>query len=603
MMIQGHEKAGGVDPNFAGLLHDKLAEKVEDPQPSGLRAPCVTGVLSMQDLAALEDEDDEGEKVVIDTTSHGVIDQVDSKLVTELNRKLCEQAATSNEKPSTSGGGFSGELSAALERKLGSQEPPASQAAMGAVNNELLAAVERKLGKQGSDEELEKVDISNMSGLRAPASTVKLSAEALCALDDEDDEVEDRTKMAPVNHGNIDNINDKLVLELQRKLANADEETRDAVETTAPAGFRAPANTMKLTADVMNALDDEDGPPNRGIDVAALQQRFEADADDAVDTGPVRGTRAPQPTMKLSQDMLAEIDADDDVDFVPAAVKPRGSGQFDPSFASELTQKLAEKKGDESGLRAPEPTKLISSDMLADLGDEEEATGSILNNAASALQGLPNRETEVARQQFEEPAKSAKPKRGVSFGNAGSSQEDFAAKLAKKLNQDLPNISEAPSGTTTLPDTLLPEDEEETDQRFKGGRIAPQCTQVLSADMLADIEDDDTALGVLASGRRAPECTAVLAMGQLEQMDAESEQQQRQVAPSTAESEFAAKVMQNMRDVPNGSAKPASSSCRLRLAWLSDDEVRKENDALRQEIVSLRAQIEMHRKEACFARK
>jgi hypothetical protein len=235
--------------------------------------------------------------------------------------------------------------------------------------------------------------------------------------------------------------------------------------------------------------------------------------------------------------------------------------------------------------------------MLADL-DDEEGTGSILNNAVSALEALPTSETAPAGQQSEDPGK-AKPKRGVSFGNSGSS-EDFAAKLTNKLNQNLPNISEASPGTT-LPDTLLPGDEEETDQRFKGGRIAPASTQVLSSDMLADMEDDDE---VLESGRRAPQSTAVISRDQLEQLDGENEpQQQRQVAPSTAESEFAAKVIQNMRDVPDGSAKPASSSCKLRLAWLSDDEVRKENDALRREIASLRAQIEMHRKEACFSRK
>lgn len=671
-MIHGHEKAAGVDPNFAGLLHDKLAEKVDGPEPSGLRAPCVTGVLSAEELAALDDDDeaDDSAKVVIDTKSHGVIDQVDSKLVTELNKKLCEEAAHTHEKPSE---GFSADLSAALEKKLGGQDKvePSSHGTIDAINNDLIAAVERKLGHQTTSGDLEQDETVNVSGLRAPQCTQKLSAEMIAALDDEDDE---ETKPECATHGAIDNINDSLVLELQRKLANAGEETEEsctAAELSAPepVGFRAPHNTMKLDPDMIKALDDDEDELHHshgaidGIDsklVAELQQKLENDPDDEdhVDTKPLRGCRAPQPTQKLTQDMLAGLALDDDdVEELTVAPPPtmtgasiteaaaklaqsqetdgkRLSGQFDPSFAAELHHKLADKKEDHGGLRAPEPTKLLSSDMLANLDDEEEEqTGHVLNDACEALQALPARSISdsslsVQGQQSEDlAARPKKPKRTISFRNSCGTDQEFAANLAKKLGEGMPNISEtddgivqsgtrAPHTTTNLTDATLDEvwngDEEEVERKFEGGRIAPQCTQVLSAELLAEVDDDDDTdpVMVMESGMKAPQCTAVLSIDQLAGLDEDNEQQPQQqpepltnVAPSTAETDFAAKVIQNMRDLPNGNAKPVSSSCKLRLAWLSDDEVQKENDSLRREIASLRAQIEMHRKEACLARK
>jgi len=675
------EESAAMDSNIAGLT--SLSEKVDDPEPSGLRAPCVTGVLTAQELAALADEDDEvdvADKVVIDNRNHGVIDQVDAKLVTELNKKLSEEAAHASEKPSA---GFSSDLSAALERKLGGQESVEAQShgTIDAINNDLIAAVERKLGHATTSGELEKDDVINVSGLRAPQSTVKLSAEALASLDDEDDEVEDRNRTNPVpeTHGTIDNINDKLVLELQRKLASAGEENEETCEAAEcaepePVGFRAPQNTVMLTADMINALDDdeEDAPNHGAIDgidsklVSELQQRLEADADDpVVDSAPVRGCRAPQPTMKLSQDMLQGLDVDEEeettvappptttnalaqaaakVAAVQDAAEKRSSGLFDPTFAAELHHQLAAKSEDHSGLHAPQPTQLITADMLADLDDEQETTGNMLNDAVAALQELPGREVSDAslpsfqgqRQHDtkQKPKGSQRPKASVSFRNSNELDMEFAANLAKRLSQGMSEMQEsegdgvvpvgtrAPPGTTTLSDSALAEvfggDEEEADHKFDRGRIAPQCTQVLSNELLAEVESDDDGANlvtlegpeVVMSGMKAPQCTAVFSIDQLAQLDEDNEQQpQKQVdtilngAPATVESDFAAKVIQNMRDLPNCNSKPLSSSCKLRLAWLSDDEVRKENDALRREIATLRAQIDMHRKEACFARK
>jgi len=665
MMIHGHEKTAGVDPNFAGLLHDKLSQKVDDPQPSGLRAPCVTGVLTAQELAALDDDEvDDGEKAAHanEKPSGGF----SSDLSAALERKLGGQATDAANK-----GGFESSLTAALEKQfdtLGELVDSKSHGTIDAINHDLIAAVERKFGHQRTNGDLEQDDVTNVSGLRAPQCTVMLSAEALSSLNAEDDEEEDTTKPALATHGAIDNIDDKLVLELQRKLASAGEENEETCEAAEfaepePVGFRAPQNTMKLTSDMIDALDDEDEPHSHGaidgIDsklVAELQKRLEADSDDpAVDSTPVRGCRAPQPTMKLSKDMLLGMDLEDDIEEVTMAPPPtmtnalkevsaklapsqetvgkKASGKFDPSFAAELHHQLQEKKEDRGGLRAPEPTQQISADLLADLDDEEETTGNMLNDAVAALQALPAREASessiLTQGQLGEDKSSKQVKKSISFRNSCGTDKGFAANLAQKLGQGMPEISgfedgslpvgtRAPPGTTTLTDSALEEvwntrgngDDVETDHKFEGGRIAPQSTQVLSAEMLAEVDecsdDDDDRNPVMESGMKAPQCTAVFSIEQLAELEEDDEKQADtllNVAPCTAETEFAAKVMQNMRDLPEGNSKPLSSSCKLRLAWLSDDEVKKENDVLRREIVSLRAQIEMHRKEPCFARK
>jgi hypothetical protein len=273
--------------------------------------------------------------------------------------------------------------------------------------------------------------------------------------------------------------------------------------------------------------------------------------------------------------------------------------------------------------------------MLANLDDEEDVPGDVLQNAVAALQAEENtfsrqdsvQSIQTSSGQQSEDGSKKKPKRTISFRNSNGMDKEFAASLAKKLGQGMPSVCEdelaavvvgtkAPHTTTTLTDNLLDEvwkdDEDVADNKFDGGRIAPQPTQVLSADTLGELEnddvEDDTNL-VMKSGMKAPQCTAVLTMDQLDQLDDDSEQPQpqqsaeRQIPPSTAESDFAAKVIQNMQDLPSGNTKPVNSSIKLRLAWLSDDDVRKENDSLRREIASLRSQIEMHRKEASFGRK
>merc|ERR1712023_542691 len=127
MGIRGKETVGQIDANFAGKLHEKLAQQADNTidEPSGMRAPACTMMLSAQDLAALDDEDEE-EKVVLDTHNHGVIDQVDAKLVTELNKKLCDEASDQRDggragSKDRTGGDFSQDLSSALQQKLGGQ--------------------------------------------------------------------------------------------------------------------------------------------------------------------------------------------------------------------------------------------------------------------------------------------------------------------------------------------------------------------------------------------------------------------------------------------------------------------------------------------------
>jgi hypothetical protein len=597
MMINAHENTAGVDPNFAGKLHDKLAETAGDPEPSGLRAPCTTAFLSAQDLAQLDDEEADDVNVVIDTKSHGKIDQIDSKLVTELTSKLIDEASHPNEKQS---------FAAALGNKLS--------------------------------------DLEIVDGAQYVAAT----------------------------HGAIDKIDDKLVLELQRKLGNFDEPTEpgeaaqvDASAVQQEVGFRAPQNTMKISADMLNALDDDDehapvdaSHPNL---MAQLQQRLEADAEEPEDDVPKRGCRAPKPTVKLSEDLLRNLEEDDDVDIVTddaIAVAPEAAaavclaqakvaeanqeavgdtskdegGVFDATFAAALHHKLADQSEEHNGLRAPEPTKLISADMLAGIDDDDDeivdsSGGDILAKQVAAKLAS---ETSAEEQVTPSNAKTLHKKRSVNFRNSGAADADFATSLSKKLQDanpeetptatadiepDTPQAgTKAPPGTKVLSDAMLAGvwDEDAEDERFEAGRRAPQTTQVLTANQLKQLDDDDDGTvqrslseapetfadgddvetPAFASGRRAPQCTAVLTSDQLAMLD--EDEDLMAPPPNAMEKVFAAKVIQNMQEAPSN-GKPATSSCKLRLAWLSNEEIQKENDQLRQEIASLRAQVNMHK--------
>jgi hypothetical protein len=719
-MVHGHEHTAGVDPNLAAKLHDKLAEKAA-PEPSGMRAPCTTQVLKLEDLAAADDDDDE---VIIDRSNHGKIDQVDSKLVTELNKKLCDEAAHESVKSN----GFAGDLSAALDKRFGGQaakegdsgvdtallaalgkleEPtvePKNHGTIDTINTDLVMTLQRKLGANVEPEETDPLspkevgvvddtfedvavmdESQNCAGLRAPQATVQLSAEALAGLMDDDDEDCAGEKIACENHGAIDRIDDHLVLDLQRKLAGAAEGTAEAIQAAEgaeeePVGMRAPQNTVMLSAGMLNMLDDEDDDiahapvdPQHPSLVAELQQKLEADADDPEDSMPQQGCRAPQATQQLTADMLAGLD-DEDIEDVAQPVGAgvsvleaaaaalnqdalnkeadydrRRSGEFDPSFAAQLHHQLADQSEEHGGLRAPESTRLITADMLAGLDDEdvEERKDPLADQLAAKLQDASQYASNVSQaSQYASNAsqsdttsmkKNIKKSKSISFHQGEQPQDPFAQALANRLkDEEVPESTpekspaaraveetstQAPPSSAALVDDILAWDsdgnDETEDNKFEGGRRAPQTTQVITADQLAQLDDetfpddDDDANPVIQSGMKAPQCTAVLTLEQLASFD--DDVAEITAPPPTAiaaaappnglDSAFSAKVIQNMRDVPNGDGKPMASSCKLRLAWLSDDEIRKENDQLRREVDSLRSQIEVHRKEAALARK
>mmetsp|Transcript_64209 Transcript_64209/g.101827 ORF Transcript_64209/g.101827 Transcript_64209/m.101827 type:complete len:265 (-) Transcript_64209:32-826(-) len=263
-----------MDACINGIDQAMLSQGEQTPQASGLRAPCVTTLLTAQDLAQVSEGEEDGVGVLVEPRTHGFIDEVDSKLVTDLQKKLRFQQ-------SSVGSDFQTHLSAALDRQLAEQ----------AQFRESLDAPQTELSGTYSDTCYE-------SGLRAPRNTAKLSPEILASLDDD---VPDSS----VSHGQIDQINDAFVTQLHRKLEN-----QSSSHTLGDrSGLHAPQNTEKLTADMMRLIDDVDDNSIGEIDlhlVTELQRRLDGGEDESA--MPMSGCIAPQSTMKLNDSMLQDLD-------------------------------------------------------------------------------------------------------------------------------------------------------------------------------------------------------------------------------------------------------------------------------------------------------
>jgi len=179
-MVSGHENIAGVDPDFAAHLHDKLVEKTDKTEQSGLRAPCTTLHLSTNDLSHLDDEEAE-DGVIIDKKDHGKIDHVDSKLVTELNRRLCDEISH-KEQPKT--GAVEASFAAALGSKLddlevvdNAQFVAATHGAISKIDDNLVLELQRKLAGAGEAADPEEAALCKETaakepeGMRAPMNT------------------------------------------------------------------------------------------------------------------------------------------------------------------------------------------------------------------------------------------------------------------------------------------------------------------------------------------------------------------------------------------------------------------------------------------------
>jgi len=270
-----------MDANWAA---GQLPQDPGASQPlTGLRAPCATTVLDAQELAQMLAEDEDG--TALEPRNHGAIDQVDSQLVTGLQRKLAAEGQGASS--STSQPFAPADLAAALERGLQDQQFSS------------VTAVPEDPGSPAGFH----------SGLRAPHATVNLSSLALQSLDED---VEDSRN----NPGQMQNIDDHLVLELQRKLCsqpNLSGEDSQQFDSTIPAGVLAPQNTTKLSADVLQMLSDEDDRQEADVDtidlnlVSELQRKLEGGGQEQCQA-PLPGTRAPDPTLMLTPSMLQGLD-------------------------------------------------------------------------------------------------------------------------------------------------------------------------------------------------------------------------------------------------------------------------------------------------------
>jgi len=654
-MIHGYETVGGVDANLAAQLHDKLASQPDAQEPSeetGMRAPACTRMLTGAELAELDDSDDEGHthKVVLDTSNHGKIDQIDSKLVTELNKKLSDEVAhiahpasssapaggidsgnlqsalaglANLEGPEAKGGGFDSDLSAAFAKLEGK-----------AGGDDLTAAIERRFSAcdmpttlNFADDNIPNADdiLSNkddddekapMSGLRAPQPTVKLSAAALAELES-DDEVVDSALLVAQNHGAIDSgdINSSLVAELQKQLGGGGKD--DGKDFSR--GCMAPSNTQKLDISMLPPDEDEDIPTvdtqlHGNIDavdssfVSALQGKLERQEDHDIKEEACehveRGCRAPHATVKLDPAMLNSLEDDeeeaahDPMNLAASAaamlsnMDPSGGGfqASNPGLDDNDDGRGTQSVG--AGLRAPEPTKLITADMLADLDDDDIPCAA--DPSAGSTFDLPGPgplDSPVSPSGQMDKSGSVKSKKGVGFSASFAAVEQ-QGRGAERGEEDI----------------------------IKSGMRAPATTQVLSSAMLDEIDDDDpmndpmgpttaSIMGGPSADQLATLAAAAVALSDSAVMNGAQQQQNGFTAGGLSmDGTTAQKAIQNARGIQEGTdmwgqARPLTSSCKLRLAWLSKDEVRKENNQLRQEISSLRAEIDMHRKEATLARK
>lgn len=574
-VVHGHELKGGVDPSFAAALHDKLVDEGgnSEVEPSGLRAPCSTVKLSAEELARMDDEDDDQP---IHVHTQGAIDQIDSKLVTELQRKLGEedQGVKSNKD----------DFATALSKGLASavQTQPQDHGKIDHIDDALVMNLQKKLGgfDTQADEEYFDPEVEAKSGLRAPQPTVKLSAQDMLAMEDEEEENVAGVVLDTKSHGAIDLVNSALVTQLQSKLADQ----TDDVEAAGPSGFRAPANTQKITADMMNALDDDDEEESApmpgmgaGVDpnlVVALKRKLEDDAELESEKDPKKIVKATgEPTVKLSADMLADLEAADEEDekeelhkaeMLKEALKQapgaRGSEKLDPSFAASLAKGLEQAAGgagastaktarvdtttrssggfdadmaaklyhglaeaagkgaDEddggSGLRAPQCTEVITADMLAALDDDaaEDATGAEPEGQlCDAVSRL------LGQEQTQESFAAVS---GVASG------------APKKKEKKKVNVGFRPSNSGGDPNAIM----DALSQKLSGGADpppaakeaddtgqlprAPANTLMLTEAQLAAMDDEEDAgvidvsnlqgLEEVASGTKAPHTTALL---------------------------------------------------------------------------------------------
>jgi len=731
--VTGHEKSTGIDPSFAGKLHDKLEGEIavhpeiadEAEGETGLRAPACTTVLTAQDLAALDDEDEDGEKVAVDAVNHGFIDNINPQLVTELNKKLSDEVAAEAKKsdqaakPAAKKGalgprgaprGFTVNLSSALDKLADDEEEeeerdkakpaPKAKSAFGGQRG-FTANLNAALGKlDGPDDQeqnqarpargftsnlnaaLDKLsaaedgetkavssdpfasdlsarlaqagegntddafnedrrdsgaEASQTSGLKAPNVTVKLSADALASLDDEDD-VMDSAMVVAQSQGAITYVDKSLVDALNARLGG-DEDKDDVVDADAQkSGFRAPMNTVKLDASMIPDDEDDDAcvvssSKHGNIDTidgdfaAKLQQKLGGDDDEPL--GEVsKGCRAPQVTVKLGMDMLAGLDDDDEIpesheplsvmESAALALGKVADPEDIPADTRDWGEDIDLAQENAPGLRAPAATQLITADMLANLDDEDDEDLMGGNQNPGAPSSKSNFDASFAGSLQSKLAQAD----GIVKGSAcaqGDPDEAFSPDDDADQSGAVRSGLQAPATTCNLTaDQLAQLDLEDEDddpaagigggglddepEKPQGGLRAPQTTQVVSADMLAGIDDDDEANDLMAGCGPGPSAEqlrtlteAVAALGEVPGGSAPKGQPQPAL---TMESGSATKVIQTMRDEPLGQAKRAPSSCKLRLAWLSKEEVRKENDKLRQEINALRAEVEMHRKQS-----
>jgi len=469
----------------------------------------------------------------------------------DLKSQLCQQVS-GKDSPSKADQGFAADLAKGLAQVSGGSAPSGPEADLAAKLRQGLTEVADKREEEPA-----------ASGLKAPQCTEVITADMLAALDDDEPASAD-----PGNsEGQIADAVSRLLGQEQTQESwsavsgsdngSSKKSSKKGEKKKVNVGFRAngSTSTSEPTA-IMDALAQK---------LAGGGEQPAAAAAPPVDSGDAL-PRAPANTLMLSEAQMAALDDDEDI--------PLMDGPSLPADADDVP----------SGTKAPHSTTLLSKEQLAACWDDEQ-----------------EEITEI-------------PQVGM---KAPHSTVVLSSELLDECNDDV-----------DLMDGAVGADTEDTGP-MPSGLKAPQTTAVLTAAQLAqfgvDDEDDEPVVtglkdqlnsmfadnndeDVVASGTKAPHTTCMLRADDLAQLDDDVEEDTQENRALNEElqpaEDIATQVVQRVRDMPeaitdpwgNLPNAPVSSSCKLRLAWLSKDEIRKENDQLRKEIGQLKKEIEAHRK-------
>jgi len=360
-------------------------------------------------------------------------------------------------------------------------------------------------------------------------------------------------------------------------------------------------------------------------------------ADDVVDKDAPAlqsGTIAPKSTVLLDK-VLGEFDNDTE------ALAQVEAGRIAPCTTEVLSSAMLAQLGDEedendvsagAGFKAPCTTAVLSGAQLAGLADEddeqgEQAAGPVKGGlrapcttavlTKSELDLMNDDEEEVEVQTPVQAGLQAPCTTAVLSGAQLAELDDECDGAEEEVEAPVKAGLKAPCTTAVLTSAqldVLDEEDEEAEAPARAGLRAPCATAVLGAARLNGLDDDEREDGAMPTGsgimQAQPKKNLSLLNGLGVDEPAVATVRTGTVAPHTT-TVLSAEQLANLEDeeidergcpgpVFAGTSKldqPLAASCAMRLAWLSTEEIGHENAKLREEICALRGEIDRHREE------